>query len=56
MGIGRTLVDLQYRPRDNLHLDFKLSSGALNEKSVFAIVAKDKLLSVKDGRCIGEFY
>lgn len=47
---GRTFVDLQYRPRDNLQLDFKLSSGALNENFVFAIVAKDELLSVKDGR------
>jgi len=48
--IGRTFVDLQYRPRDDLQLDFKLSSGALNENFVFAIVAKDELLSVKDGR------
>lgn len=47
---ARTFVDLQYRPRDDLQLDFKLSSGALNENFVFAIVAKDELLSVKDGR------
>jgi len=47
---GRTFVDLHYRPRDDLQLDFKLSSGALNENFVFAIVAKDELLSVKDGR------
>ena len=48
--IGRTFVDLQYRPRDDLQLDFKLSSGALNENFVFAIVAKDELTYVKDGR------
>jgi len=57
MGIPnwyRTFVDLQYHPRrDNLQLDFKLSSGALNENFVFAVVAKDELLSVRDGRCIG---
>jgi len=47
---GRTFVDLQYRPRDDIQLDFKLSPGALNENFVFAIVAKDELLSVKDGR------
>lgn len=47
---GRTFVDLQYRPRDDLQLDFKLSPGALNESFVFAIVAKDELISVKDGR------
>lgn len=47
---GRTFVDLQYRPSDDLQLDFKLSSGALNESFVFAIVAKDELLSVKNGR------
>ena len=47
---GRTFVDLQYRPRDELQLDFKLSSGALSENFVFAIVAKDELISVKDGR------
>ena len=47
---GRTFVDLQYRPRDDLQLDFKLSPGALSESFVFAIVAKDELLSVKDGR------
>jgi Protein of unknown function (DUF1682) len=48
--IGRTFVDLQYRPRDDLQLDFKLSPEALNESFVFAIVAKDELISVKDGR------
>jgi Protein of unknown function (DUF1682) len=47
---GRTFIDLQYRPRDDLQLDFKLSSGALHENFVFAIVAKDELLSVKNGR------
>ena len=47
---GRTFVDLQYRPRDDLQLDFKLSPGALNENFVFAIVAKDELVSVKDCR------
>ena len=47
---GRTFVDLQYRPRDELQLDFKLSSGALSENFVFAIVTKDELISAKDGR------
>ena len=47
---GRTFVDLQYRPRDNVQLDFKLSPGALNESFVFAIVTKGELISVKDGR------
>ncbi|TFK43513.1 hypothetical protein BDQ12DRAFT_675096 [Crucibulum laeve] len=47
---GRTLVDLQYRPRDDIQLDFKLAPGALPNDFVWAIVAKDELLSVKDGR------
>jgi len=48
--LGRTMVDLQYRPVDDLQLDFKLSPGALADNFVFAIVAKDELLSVKAKR------
>ncbi|KAF9462667.1 hypothetical protein BDZ94DRAFT_1194336 [Collybia nuda] len=47
---GRTLVDLQYRPKDDIQLDFKLSSGALPQDFVWAVVAKDELLSIKDDR------
>ncbi|KAF8165327.1 hypothetical protein B0H34DRAFT_233751 [Crassisporium funariophilum] len=47
---GRTFVDLQYRPVDDLQLDFKLAPGALADNFVWAIVAKDDLLSVKDNR------
>ncbi|KAF8897552.1 hypothetical protein BD779DRAFT_386164 [Infundibulicybe gibba] len=48
--IGRTLVDLQYRPQDDIELDFKLIPGTLPHDFVWAVVAKDELLSVKDGR------
>ncbi|KAF8913918.1 hypothetical protein CPB84DRAFT_1757911 [Gymnopilus junonius] len=47
---GRTLVDLHYRPVDDLQLDFKLFPGALADGFVWALVAKDELLSVKNGR------
>ncbi|KAJ7095409.1 hypothetical protein B0H15DRAFT_829444 [Mycena belliarum] len=46
----RTLVDLQYRPKDSLQLDFKLLPGTLVHDFVWAVVSKDELLSVKDGR------
>ncbi|KIK06685.1 hypothetical protein K443DRAFT_673970 [Laccaria amethystina LaAM-08-1] len=47
---GKTFVDLQYRPIDEIQLDFKLTSGALPHDFVWAVVAKDELMSVKDGR------
>lgn len=47
---GRTLVDLQYRPKDDIQLDFKLLPGAVPQDFVWAIVAKDELLSIKDSR------
>ncbi|PPQ72906.1 hypothetical protein CVT26_014569 [Gymnopilus dilepis] len=47
---GRTLVDLHYRPVDDLQLDFKLAPGVLADGFVWALVAKDELLSVRDGR------
>lgn len=48
--IGRTLVDLQYRPRDDIQLDFKLSPDALSSDFVWAVVAKDELGTIKDSR------
>ncbi|KAF8076408.1 hypothetical protein FPV67DRAFT_1405871 [Lyophyllum atratum] len=47
---GRTFVDLQYRPKDDVTLDFRLSAGALNQDFVWAVVAKEELLSIKDDR------
>ena len=47
---ARTLIELPYRPTDDLQLDFKLAPGTLNDNFVFAIVAKDELLSIKDSR------
>jgi hypothetical protein len=46
----RTFVDLQYRPKDDLQLDFKLLAGALSHDFVWAVVSKDELLSIKDDR------
>ncbi|KAJ7047349.1 hypothetical protein C8F04DRAFT_1205296 [Mycena alexandri] len=46
----RTFVDLQYRPTDDLQLDFKLLPGALAHDFVWAVVSKDELLSVKTDR------
>ncbi|KAJ6599044.1 hypothetical protein DFH09DRAFT_22023 [Mycena vulgaris] len=46
----RTFVDLQYRPMDDLQLDFKLLPGALSHDFVWGVVSKDELLSVKDDR------
>lgn len=48
--IGRTFVDLQYRPQDDIQLDFRLASGALPYDFVWAVVAKDELLSIKNDR------
>ncbi|KAJ7276423.1 hypothetical protein B0H12DRAFT_1227556 [Mycena haematopus] len=47
---GRTFIDLQYRPVDDLQLDFKLLPGTLPHEFVWAIVSKDELLSVKTDR------
>ncbi|KAF9567297.1 DUF1682-domain-containing protein [Agrocybe pediades] len=47
---GKTLVDLHYRPTDDIQLDFKLAPGALADNFVWAVVAKDELLSVKNNR------
>ncbi|KAG6854768.1 hypothetical protein C0991_001195 [Blastosporella zonata] len=47
---ARTLVDLHYRPKDDVTLDFKLAPNALSQEFVWAIVAKDELLSIKNGR------
>ncbi|KAG6817423.1 hypothetical protein H0H87_009068 [Tephrocybe sp. NHM501043] len=46
----RTLIDLHYRPKDDVTLDFKLALGALTQEFVWAIVAKDELLSIKNDR------
>jgi hypothetical protein len=48
--IGKTLVDLQYRPQDDIQLDFRLAPGSLHHDFVWAIVAKDELLSIKNNR------
>ncbi|KAH9482680.1 UPF0674 endoplasmic reticulum membrane protein C2G5.01 [Psilocybe cubensis] len=48
--LGRTFVDLHYRPVDDVQLDFKLAPGALADNFVWAVVAKDELLSVKNNR------
>lgn len=47
---GRTLVDLHYRPTDDIQLDFKLLPGALPNDFVWAIVAKEELRSIKNDR------
>ncbi|KAF7355335.1 hypothetical protein MSAN_01450000 [Mycena sanguinolenta] len=47
---GRTFIDLQYRPVDDLQLDFKLFPGTLPHDFVWAVVSKDELLSVKTDR------
>ncbi len=47
---ARTFIELQYTPVDDLQLDFKLSTGALPDNFVFAIVAKNELVSIKSKR------
>ncbi|KAG6919419.1 hypothetical protein DXG01_006302 [Tephrocybe rancida] len=47
---GRTLIDLHYRPKDDVTLDFKLAPGALAADFVWAVVAKEELLSIKNDR------
>ncbi|KAF8639929.1 hypothetical protein AX17_001179 [Amanita inopinata Kibby_2008] len=46
----RTFVDLDYRPRDNIQLDFKLAPGTIPYDFVWAVVAKSELRSIKDDR------
>ncbi|KAJ6613420.1 hypothetical protein B0H10DRAFT_2165290 [Mycena sp. CBHHK59/15] len=46
----RTFVDLQYRPKDDLQLDFKLLPAALAHDFVWAVISKDELLFAKDER------
>ena len=48
--LGRQVIDLQYRPVDTLELDFTLTSGVLLNDFVFAVVAKDELVTIKDHR------
>ncbi|KAF9534308.1 hypothetical protein CPB83DRAFT_844026 [Crepidotus variabilis] len=48
--VGKTLIDLNYRPVDDLQLDFKLSPGAVADNFVFAVVAKDELPTAKTDR------
>ncbi|KAE9410524.1 DUF1682-domain-containing protein [Gymnopus androsaceus JB14] len=45
-----SFVDLQYNPRNDLQLDFKLLPSALPHDFVWAIVAKDEMKSIKDNR------
>ena len=45
-----TFVDLHYRPRDEIELDFTLLPGTSVPDFVWAIVAKDELMSIKRGR------
>lgn len=47
---GRQLMDLQYRPKDDLQLDFTLAPGILPHDFVFAIVSKSELVTIKDSR------
>ncbi|ESK96001.1 duf1682 family protein [Moniliophthora roreri MCA 2997] len=49
-NVGRTFVDLEYKHRDNLELDFKLFPEALSHDFVWAVVAKNELRSVKSDR------
>jgi len=46
----RGMIDVQYNPKDDLELDFKLFPEALPHDFVWAIVAKDKLRTIKDNR------
>ncbi|KXN89572.1 Coiled-coil domain-containing protein 47 [Leucoagaricus sp. SymC.cos] len=48
--LGRQIMDLQYRPSDVLELDFTLAPGLLPSDFVFAVVAKDELVTIKDNR------
>ncbi|KAL0579687.1 hypothetical protein V5O48_002317 [Marasmius crinis-equi] len=47
---ARTFVDLDYRFRDDLELDFKLLANGLPHDFVWAVVAKNELKKIKDDR------
>ncbi|KAK7061737.1 hypothetical protein R3P38DRAFT_2831261 [Favolaschia claudopus] len=47
---ARTFIDLQYRPTDDLQLDFKLFPDAMAHDFVWAVVSKDELPTVKNER------
>jgi hypothetical protein len=46
----KTFIDLHYRPMDEIELDFTLLPGTAVPDLVWAIVAKDELLSIKKTR------
>jgi hypothetical protein len=48
--IGRSLVDLDYRVKDDITLDFRLAPNALPNDFVWAVVAKDELSTIKKER------
>lgn len=43
-------MDLQFRPQDDLQLDFTLAPGALPHDFVFGVVSKNELITIKDNR------
>lgn len=45
-----TFVDLHYRPKDDVTLDFKLAPNALSHDFVWGVVARDELLTIKQDR------
>ena len=45
-----TFVDLHYRPKDDVTLDFKLAPNALNQDFVWGVVARDELRTIKQDR------
>ncbi|TFY60890.1 hypothetical protein EVG20_g7256 [Dentipellis fragilis] len=47
---GWGMADLNYAPQDDVELDFKLQSDVAIPDFIWAIVAKDELKSIKDGR------
>lgn len=47
---ARTFIDLDYRPTDDIQLEFKLAPGALAHDLVWAVVAKDELRTIKHDR------
>ncbi|KAA1466390.1 DUF1682-domain-containing protein [Dentipellis sp. KUC8613] len=47
---GWGMADLNYAPQDDIELDFKLQSDVAIPDFIWAIVAKEELKSIKDGR------
>ncbi|KAF5370112.1 hypothetical protein D9758_001041 [Tetrapyrgos nigripes] len=47
---AKGMIDVQYQPKDDLQLDFKLFPEALPHDFVWAVVAKDELRTIKDDR------